>query len=109
VLLDEPFRGLDRATRADLLAAVRARWPTATLLCATHDVGETQTFDRVIVIDGGRLIEDGAADVLAADDTSSYRALLDAERDARVLLFEAAGWRRVRLDHGRLSEDAAPC
>ncbi len=39
VILDEPFRGLDREQRARLLAAARSWWSDATLLCVTHDVG----------------------------------------------------------------------
>jgi len=39
VLLDEPFRGLDRETRRRLLARIRARWVDATLLAATSSSG----------------------------------------------------------------------
>src|SRR5439155_4044962 len=66
VLLDEPFRGLDRESRRRQLAAARACWRDATLLCVTHDLAETQTFARVLVIDGGRIVEDGAPVQLAA-------------------------------------------
>src|SRR5689334_13060379 len=47
-LLDEPFRGLDRGQRGRLLAEARKWWRQATLLCVTHDVGETLAFDRVL-------------------------------------------------------------
>src|SRR5690606_31491010 len=46
VLLDEPFRGLERPRRRELLARARERWRSATLLCVTHDVGDTLSFDR---------------------------------------------------------------
>ncbi|MCJ7593903.1 MAG: ABC transporter ATP-binding protein/permease, partial [Desulfobacterales bacterium] len=49
VILDEPFRGLDRGQRHMLLLHARQWWRHATLLCVTHDVGETEGFDRVIV------------------------------------------------------------
>jgi ATP-binding cassette subfamily B protein len=106
VVLDEPFRGLDRATRSGLLGEVRARWSEATLLCATHDVAATACFERVVVVDGGRVVEDGPPTVLAADTTSRYRALLDADRAAQGLLLEAAGWRHVRIADGRLCEES---
>jgi ATP-binding cassette subfamily B protein len=106
VVLDEPFRGLDRATRSDLLAKAHARWPDSTLLCATHDVAATMTFRRVVVVDGGRVVEDGPPAALAADATSRYRALLDADHAAQELLFGAAGWRHVRIADGRLSEES---
>ncbi len=46
VILDEPFRGLDRAQRHELLRRARLRWTHATLLCVTHDIGETLDFPR---------------------------------------------------------------
>src|SRR5207244_4301417 len=55
-ILDEPFRGLDRERRRELLARARRAWPGATLLCVTHDVGETRAFGRVLVVDGGRVV-----------------------------------------------------
>ena len=52
-VLDEPLRGLDRGQRHRLLATARARWRDATLLCATHDVGEALGFDRILVLADG--------------------------------------------------------
>jgi ABC-type transport system involved in cytochrome bd biosynthesis fused ATPase/permease subunit len=54
VILDEPFRGLGRSQRRELLARARRLWSGATLLCITHDVSETQAFERVLVMEGGR-------------------------------------------------------
>jgi ATP-binding cassette subfamily B protein len=53
-LLDEPFRGLDRHQRRELLARARRHWANTTLLCVTHDVGETLTFPRVLVVENGQ-------------------------------------------------------
>ncbi|MFI5108920.1 MAG: ATP-binding cassette domain-containing protein, partial [Terriglobales bacterium] len=39
-ILDEPFRGLDREQRRELLQRVRRLWRDVTLLCITHDVSE---------------------------------------------------------------------
>jgi ATP-binding cassette subfamily B protein len=107
VVLDEPFRGLERERRSRLLARARQRWRAATLLCITHDIGETSAFDRVIVISGGRIVEDGDPARLAADDRSHYRALLDAESDLRTRLWADPSWRTLRLRDGRV-EEAAP-
>ncbi len=101
-VLDEALRGLDRAQRSRLLANARRRWADATLLCATHDLADAATFDRVVVLDGGRIVEDGSPAVLAADPSSRFAALLAAERGLRADLDAGSGWRRVRLDAGRL-------
>jgi ABC-type bacteriocin/lantibiotic exporter with double-glycine peptidase domain len=104
-ILDEPFRGLDREQRRELLARARQLWRRATLLCVTHDVGETLGFDRVLVIEAGRIVEDGRPAALQERPGSRYRALLDAEQEVREGLWSSAGWRRLRMEAGRLSED----
>lgn len=108
VILDEPFRGLDHVQRSALLARARHLWQTATLLCITHDVRATQDFARVLVVDGGRLVEDGAPAVLAAQPDSRYRALLATDVLVHERLWTGDVWRRLRLDRGRVVEDKAP-
>jgi ATP-binding cassette subfamily B protein len=103
VILDEPFRGLDRGQRARLLTRALERWRGATLLCVTHDVGETRAFPRVVVVEGGRIVEDGApADLLARSGTW-YRSLLEAEGDVRDRLWGSSVWRHVVLADGRVT------
>ena len=74
-------------------------------MCITHDVGETQNFPRVLVIEDGRIIEDGAPGELAADPGSRYHQLLQAEDAVRRGLWESAEWRRLVIDEGRLGEN----
>jgi ATP-binding cassette subfamily B protein len=107
VILDEPFRGLDREKRRALIARARAWWSGATVLFVTHDVGETQAFSRVLVIDGGKLVEDGAPAELVAREGSRYRALIEAERAVQSGLWRARTWRRLRLEGGRVTEEGA--
>jgi len=104
VILDEPFRGLDRECRRELLARARRLWRDATLLCITHDVGATQTFDCVLVVEAGRIVKHGAPAVLAAHPESHYRALLEAEAEVREGLWSSGVWRRLRLEGGHLVE-----
>src|SRR5262249_33235392 len=100
VILDEPFRGLDREKRRALMGQARELWSDATLLCVTHDVGETMNFDRALVIEGGRIVEDGAPQSLADQPDSRYRQLLDTEDSVHAGLWAAAEWRRLRMDGG---------
>jgi len=101
-ILDEPFRGLDREQRRELLQRVRRLWRDVTLLCATHDVSETRAFDRVLVIEGGRIVEDGHPNALAETPGSRYRAMLDAERAVQLSGWSRGAWRRLRLDNGNI-------
>ncbi len=105
VILDEPFRGLDRDRRRALLARARERWRPSTLLCITHDVGETQDFDRVLVVEAGRVIEDGSPRALARHSGSRYGTMLEAEEAVRRELWSSAEWRRLRLETGHLAEE----
>jgi len=105
VILDEPFRGLDREKRRALLERAREFWRDATLICVTHDVGETLDFDRVLVMDRGRIVEDAQAVELASRRDSLYRALLDDEEVVRAEMWASDEWRRLRVDGGRVSEE----
>jgi ATP-binding cassette subfamily B protein len=104
VILDEPARGLDRAQRRLLIESARKQWGGATLLAITHDIEDTLAFDRVLVIEDGRIVEDGVPATLAVSRASRYRALLDAEESVRRSLWSSANWRRLRLDGGKLTE-----
>ena len=108
VVLDEALRGLDRGQRSRLLVVARQHWAAATLLCATHDLRDAAGFDRVLVIDGGRVVEDGAPAELAACDGSRFRALLDAEESLRADLDGGTGWRRLHVAGGTVRELARP-
>ncbi len=94
-ILDEPFRGLDREQRRVLLGRCRALWQEATLLCITHDVGETLGFDRVLVIEHGRIVDDGIPRELAQREDSRYGALLQAENAVREQLWSDERWRKI--------------
>ncbi len=103
-ILDEPFRGLGRDQRGEMLKRARQLWQNATLLCITHDVSETLSFERVIVLEGGRIVEDGRPQSLAVDPNSRYSAMLKAEEQVRQTLWSGDKWRRLRLENGRLTE-----
>lgn len=103
-LLDEPFRGLDREQRRRRLAEARRHWQDTTLVCITHDVAETRSFERVLVVDGGQIIEDGHPAELEAQPASRYRRLLEIENSLRHGLWNATLWRHVRLEAGQTQE-----
>jgi ABC-type bacteriocin/lantibiotic exporter with double-glycine peptidase domain len=105
VILDEPFRGLDGQTRRELLAESRAWWRHATLLWVTHDLAETRGFDRVLVVEGGRVVEDGAPGELLARPGSHYEQMLACHESMRQTLWSGTEWRRLWLDGGTLREE----
>ncbi|MBB6307083.1 ribosome-associated ATPase/putative transporter RbbA [Xanthobacter tagetidis] len=69
LLLDEPTTGVDPLSRRqfwDFVEQIRADRPRLTLLVATADMEEAARFERVVMVDGGRILADGTpADLLA--------------------------------------------
>jgi ABC-type bacteriocin/lantibiotic exporter with double-glycine peptidase domain len=104
-IFDEPFGGLDSGARERLLRAALDRFGGATFLCVTHDLLELHSMDRVIVLDHGRIVEDGAPADLAADPASHFAKMRASAESMRSRLSSASGFRRVRIDRGTLSED----
>jgi peptide/nickel transport system ATP-binding protein len=85
IILDEPTTALDVITGArilDLFAELRAKAPVACLYIS-HDLAlVARVADRVAVLDGGRIVEQGAAeDVLRAPRAAQTKRLLDAVPD----------------------------
>ena len=106
-ILDEPARGLGREERRAMLSSLRAHFSGATVLCVTHDVSDTLDFHRVLVVERGRIVEQGMPRALQAQSRSRYRGLLDEEDAMRRDLLANAAWRRLRLHAGTIRELAA--
>jgi ABC-type bacteriocin/lantibiotic exporter with double-glycine peptidase domain len=105
VILDEPFRGLDREKRRELLSRARELWRGCTLLCITHDISETEQFDRAVVVENGRITESGTPLDLFSNPGSRYAQLLAAERQTRSGMWSGSNWRHVRVHSGRILEE----
>lgn len=102
VLLDEPFRGLDRTQRQELLDRARKTWEKTTLLYVSHDIATTLSFPRVLVIEDGKLVEAGDPVALSSNASSRYAALLRAEKTVRYDLWASKEWQRVAMVDGQL-------
>jgi ABC-type bacteriocin/lantibiotic exporter with double-glycine peptidase domain len=102
-LLDEPFRGLDRTQRRQMIKSARGWWKDTTLLCVTHDIEETMEFDRVLVIEDGQIVEDGDPAQLSVRPTR-YSALRQAEKTVMNSMWGASRWRRVQVADGSVTE-----
>lgn len=100
VLLDEAFRGLERPTRRELSRRVRELAGKATVLEVTHDVSDTLDFDRVLVIEDGKLVEDGVPSALLADARSRYAELVNADRNVQQSIWNAPHWKRIVIGRG---------
>jgi ABC-type bacteriocin/lantibiotic exporter with double-glycine peptidase domain len=103
-ILDEPARGLDREARRSLLARARKHFAKATMIFVTHDVPDTLDFQRVVVVEQGRIIEQGSPRELYQKTDSRYRALCDQETITRERLWSGSTWRYMKMSSGVLTE-----
>lgn len=97
VVLDEPFRGLDREVRSRLLSRIRAKYHGVTLLVVTHDVREAMGFGRVLVFAGGAIVEDDDPKTLDGNEASHFHALRSAERALEEGVWTSPDWRHIHL------------
>lgn len=82
ILLDEPFAGLDLPTEARLmrkLAALPQR-----LITITHDPRTVETADRILWLEGGRVVHDGTPDAVLPEFREAMRRLGDDDADTDI-------------------------
>lgn len=70
VLLDEPTSGLDPASRSKVEESIRELTSGRTTIAITHDLSMIQGLDRVLWLERGAILEDGAPQELLADSES---------------------------------------
>ncbi len=66
LLLDEPTSALDPSTEAAIMETIRELMHGRTTLIATHRLGTIHNLDQIIVLDHGRVIEQGRGPDLLA-------------------------------------------
>jgi ABC-type multidrug transport system fused ATPase/permease subunit len=66
LVLDDPFAAVDAAKEREIFAGIREAVGGRTVLLFTHRLAAAQGADRVIVLDGGRVVEEGAHAALLA-------------------------------------------
>lgn len=59
-VLDEPTEGLDHVTEQAVMATLLNRTRNRTLLLITHRLAGLEKMDRIVVIEGGRILEQGS-------------------------------------------------
>lgn len=92
LVLDDPFSAVDLDTEARIVAALRAAFGPpapperrATIVLCSHRLAAFPRADRVVVLDGGRVREQGRHDELVGTDglyARMYAAQRQAERSA---------------------------
>jgi len=82
LLLDEPTSGLDADTEGRLFAAIREESSKRTTITISHRMSGVMDAERVVVMAGGRIVQDGSPAELARED--GWYAMMRA--------LESLGW-----------------
>jgi ATP-binding cassette subfamily B multidrug efflux pump len=65
LVLDDPLSAVDARTEASILSALERAAEGRTLVLVTHRIAAAARCDRVLVLDGGRVVEEGTHEQLA--------------------------------------------
>ncbi|MGO1192244.1 MAG: ATP-binding cassette domain-containing protein, partial [Nesterenkonia sp.] len=82
VLLDEPTTGLDPASKSLVETSLRELTRGRTTVAITHDLSMIQSLDRVLWLEHGTIIEDGAPEELLTDPESQLAQWAATQRGA---------------------------
>ncbi len=81
LLLDEPTSALDAATEARVLERMAAAAPDTTIVASVHRMSALAHFDRVVLMQDGRVVDSGPAAELAARQPLLRELMASAPRE----------------------------
>jgi ATP-binding cassette subfamily B protein len=81
LVLDDALSSVDTHTAADILAGLRRVFKTRTSLLIAHRVATVKDADRIIVMENGRVVEDGTHETLMKTG-GFYAKLVQREMDS---------------------------
>ena len=85
IVLDEATANVDPENEADLMKAIDALTKEKTIIMIAHRLKTVRNADQIVVIDGGKIEQQGTHDMLMQTD-GIYRRFVESRR-------EAASWR----------------
>jgi len=79
LILDEPTAALDAYTEHRVLERLSAWGEGRAIFLITHRISTIQQADRILYLDGGRIVENGSHDELMVVEGGRYRSFVETE------------------------------
>lgn len=79
LILDEPTSSIDSRTEGVILDALDRLMQGRTTIIIAHRLSTLRSVDRILVLDGGRIVQQGTPGELLDDEGGLYRSLWDAQ------------------------------
>lgn len=74
-MLDEATAGIDNRTDTMVQATIREKFADSTIITIAHRLHTIIDYDRIIVMDAGRIVEDGIPGELLKNRNSQFYGL----------------------------------
>ena len=91
VVMDEPTSSLDAETERALQTIVQDAFRDSTVITIAHQIGTVLDYDLLLVLDAGRVVEQGAPRQLAKKQDGIFAGMLKAALDQGASLTERMG------------------
>ena len=75
IVFDEATSALDAPTEQNIYEKIFEKYRLCTFIVVSHRLSSLRTFDRIIVVDKGKIVADGSHDELMVN-SSAYKSLL---------------------------------
>lgn len=107
LLLDEPTSALDLESEAAFNKALEAGSAGRTTIVIAHRLTTVRNADNIVLMDRGRIVEQGTHEGLLESPNSTYRGMVEAQRIARrkrirLSALEDPFWREQHGDKAEL-------
>src|SRR4029078_9160116 len=82
LIMDEPTSAIDAEAELEIFDNLAAEYRNKTLILVSHRLSTVRKADRLIVIEGGRVVESGTHETLLDSAAGRYRSMFTAQAAA---------------------------
>ena len=81
LLLDEATSNIDKKTDLKIQSIIRNQFKNTTVITIAHRLDTVMDYDKIVVLENGKLVEMGAVDELMNRKNSVFRGMVDEQKE----------------------------